>query len=197
MAQARTCSDSKQRDDFASRGSASRTHKYFLSHKSPHSLEPLGCPHAPRHHDGPVEPHNKHVSDATQFVQDSLDKGSPTAGPSGGHRAPNRRPSDACFRLVFQGSLTSQTRSRGAFSDPAPVRLLLSYQMECCRERGFRQHWTPTTHKRATEMPGNVGSGLCLARDHPPMQALNFGFRLQTTAGISVTTAPKRLLPRR
>lgn len=155
MAQARTCSDSKQRDDFASRGSASRTHKYFPSHKSPHSLEPLGCPHAPRHHHGPVEPHNKHVSDATQFVQDSLDKGSPTTGPSGGHRATTLAHQTHVSASSSKGLLPRRPDLAGLFSDLAPVRLLLSYQMECCRERGFRQHWTPhysrTCHRNAGE----------------------------------------------
>lgn len=51
-----------------------------------------------------VEPHDKHVSDATQLAQDSLDKGSPTAHQAAtGAAAP--RPSDACFRLVFPKGL--------------------------------------------------------------------------------------------
>lgn len=54
-----------------------------------------------------VEPHDKHVSDATHLTQDSLDKGSPTAGPSSGHPAPT---------LAHQTHVSTSSLSKGLFS---------------------------------------------------------------------------------
>lgn len=117
------------------------------------------------------------VSDATQLAQDSLDKGSPTAGPSSGHRVPSPRPSDACFHLVFpRVSFQVTVRSRAASS----IRPLRSGPHKAAAIRWNvidRQH-TLTCH---TSMCRGMLAAGPVSPGHPPMQALNFGFRLQTT----------------
>lgn len=52
-----------------------------------------------------VEPHNKHVSDATQLAQDSLDKGSPTA-----HQAATGAPA-----LAHQTPVSASSSPKGLF----------------------------------------------------------------------------------
>lgn len=68
------------------------------------------------------EPHSKHVSDATQLTQDRLDKGSPTAGPSGGHRAPALAHQTHVSTSSFKGLIFFKLSGRPDFTGPSQIR---------------------------------------------------------------------------
>lgn len=95
-----------------------------------------------------VEPHDKHVSDATQLV----DKGSPTA-----HQAATGAPA-----LAHQTHVSASSSPRVSFDVTARSRGASQIRARTIRWNAMDQRLT-TTCLRATEVPWNVGCGPCLA----------------------------------